>query len=64
MNKHVSTPASTPAPLPVLAPTLVTPGIGPEVVARAVCDPEVQRTCRPLVIGDAAVLRRVAAVWA
>ena len=33
-------------------------GIGPEVVARAVCDPRVHQWCRPLVVGHPHVLRR------
>lgn len=35
-------------------------GVGPEVVARAVCDPDVRARCRPLVIGGPDVLRRAA----
>jgi 4-hydroxythreonine-4-phosphate dehydrogenase len=31
-------------------------GIGPEIVARACADPNVIRECRPLVVGDAAIL--------
>jgi 4-hydroxythreonine-4-phosphate dehydrogenase len=37
-------------------------GIGPEVVARAAASPEVRRACRPVVVGDAAVLARAAAL--
>ena len=49
--------------LPLLALTMGDPvGIGPEVVARAVCSPEVRRVCRPVVVGDAAVLARAAAL--
>jgi 4-hydroxythreonine-4-phosphate dehydrogenase len=49
--------------LPLLALTMGDPvGIGPEVVARAVCSAEVRRVCRPVVIGDAAVLARAAAL--
>lgn len=33
-------------------------GIGPEVVARTVCDPHVRAWCRPLAVGSAAVLQR------
>ena len=48
--------------LPLLALTMGDPvGVGPEVVARAVCAPEVRRVCRPVVVGDAAVLARAAA---
>ena len=47
--------------LPVLALTTGDPvGIGPEVVAKAVVDDEVRRVCRPLVVGNAAVLERAA----
>ena len=39
--------------LPLLALTMGDPvGVGPEVVARAVCAPEVRRVCRPVVVGD------------
>ena len=49
--------------LPVLALTLGDPvGVGPEVTARAICDPEVRAACRPLVVGSRAVLERAAAV--
>jgi 4-hydroxythreonine-4-phosphate dehydrogenase len=48
--------------LPILALTMGDPvGIGPEVVAKALAAPEVQAACRPLVVGNAAVLRRAAA---
>ena len=48
--------------LPLLALTMGDPvGVGPEVVARAVCAPEVRRSRRPVVVGDAAVLARAAA---
>lgn len=33
-------------------------GIGPEVVMKALADPEMYALCRPLVIGDAAILER------
>lgn len=39
-------------------------GIGAEVVLRALADPEIYDLCRPCVIGDAAHLRRVAAMVA
>ena len=32
-------------------------GIGPEIVARSLCSPEVIAACRPLLIGDASVMR-------
>jgi 4-phospho-D-threonate 3-dehydrogenase / 4-phospho-D-erythronate 3-dehydrogenase len=37
-------------------------GVGPEIIARALAQPDVYRTCRPLVVGDAARLRRAVAV--
>src|SRR5687768_2419157 len=47
--------------LPTLALTLGDPvGVGPEVTARAVCDPDVRSVCRPLVVGNRAVLERAA----
>jgi 4-phospho-D-threonate 3-dehydrogenase / 4-phospho-D-erythronate 3-dehydrogenase len=36
-------------------------GIGPEIIASALAKPEVQRLCRPVVIGDAGVMRRACA---
>jgi 4-hydroxythreonine-4-phosphate dehydrogenase len=49
--------------LPVLALTLGDPvGVGPEVTARAVCDAEVRAACRPVVVGNRAVLERAAGV--
>lgn len=48
-----------PATLPVLALTAGDPaGTGPELIAKALAQPEVHALCRPLVIGDAAVLER------
>jgi len=42
---------------PLLAITMGDPGgIGPEVCAKALADPAVHAACRPLVVGDAAVL--------
>ncbi|HID23151.1 MAG TPA: 4-hydroxythreonine-4-phosphate dehydrogenase PdxA [Planctomycetaceae bacterium] len=35
-------------------------GIGPEVIARVCADPELHRICRPVVFGNAQVLRRAA----
>jgi 4-hydroxythreonine-4-phosphate dehydrogenase len=44
---------------PVLGLTIGDPaGIGPEVVAKAVTQEEVRRACRPLVIGEARLLKR------
>lgn len=35
-------------------------GIGPEIILKSIADAEVAAACRPLVIGDAALLRRTA----
>jgi 4-hydroxythreonine-4-phosphate dehydrogenase len=44
---------------PILAVTLGDPvGIGPEITARTLADPEATQGSRPLAVGDAAVLRR------
>jgi 4-phospho-D-threonate 3-dehydrogenase / 4-phospho-D-erythronate 3-dehydrogenase len=46
-----------PLPLPLLALTMGDPaGTGPELITRALAQPEVRALCRPLVVGDAAVL--------
>jgi 4-phospho-D-threonate 3-dehydrogenase / 4-phospho-D-erythronate 3-dehydrogenase len=43
---------------PILALTLGdAAGTGPELITRALADPEVRAVCRPVVIGDAATLR-------
>ena len=48
---------------PLIAITLGDPcGIGPEVVAKALATPEVAGLCRPLVIGNAQVLREAVAL--
>ena len=50
------------ARLPRIAVTLGDPaGIGPEICLRLLADAAVARDCSPVVFGDAAVLRRVAA---
>jgi 4-hydroxythreonine-4-phosphate dehydrogenase len=49
--------------LPLLAITMGDPaGIGPEVVVKALASGELYTLCRPLVIGDAGILREAAAV--
>ena len=46
---------------PTLAITIGDPnGIGPEVVLKALTDPRVRAACRPLVVGDRALLERTA----
>ena len=48
---------------PILAVTLGDPaGSGPELIAKAFVEPEVRAVCRPLVVGDAAVLRAALAI--
>lgn len=48
--------------LPIVALTIGDPaGVGPEVVAGAVASGDLQRYCRPLVIGDRRTLERAAA---
>lgn len=43
---------------PILGITMGDPaGVGPEIIARAAADAEVTRTARPVVIGDASVMR-------
>ena len=47
--------------LPVLALTIGDPvGIGPEVVLKAVAEPEVRSVCAPVIIGDALLLAHTA----
>jgi 4-hydroxythreonine-4-phosphate dehydrogenase len=49
--------------LPLLAVTMGDPaGIGPEVIVKALAANDFSALCRPLVIGDAAVLRQAAGV--
>jgi 4-hydroxythreonine-4-phosphate dehydrogenase len=46
--------------LPIVAITLGDPGgIGPEIVAKAVCRDEVRRVCRPLIVGDSVLVRDI-----
>ncbi len=48
---------------PILAVTLGDPaGTGPELITRALALPAVRRLCRPIVVGDAAVLERAARI--
>jgi len=43
---------------PVIAITLGDPaGIGPEIIAKTLADPETYRICRPLVVGDSHAMR-------
>jgi len=45
--------------LPLLAITLGDPaGTGPEIIAKALALPEIRSLCRPLVVGDAATMKR------
>jgi 4-hydroxythreonine-4-phosphate dehydrogenase len=46
--------------LPILAITMGDPaGIGPEIVSKSFLHPEIYTCCRPLVTGDAAVMRHI-----
>jgi 4-hydroxythreonine-4-phosphate dehydrogenase len=48
---------------PVLGVTMGDPaGVGPEIIARALAEPEVRRASRPVVIGSAAVMREAMGV--
>ena len=54
---------STRTTLPLLAITMGDPaGIGPEVTVKSLADPALYDLCRPVVIGDATVLREAARV--
>ncbi len=55
--------AASPVRRPVVAITMGDPaGVGPEVTARALAHPEVWEVCRPLVVGDAEILNKAAAL--
>lgn len=48
---------------PTIAVTMGDPaGVGPEIVVRALGQPEVRQACRPVVVGDARILGRAAAL--
>jgi 4-phospho-D-threonate 3-dehydrogenase / 4-phospho-D-erythronate 3-dehydrogenase len=48
---------------PIIAATMGDPaGIGPEICARAFADESVQRECRPVLYGDARVMRKAVAL--
>ena len=48
---------------PVVAITMGDPsGVGPEVIVKALADPEITDLCRPLVLGDAGAMERALAV--
>lgn len=52
----------TPDSLPLLGITMGDPGgVGPEVCARALAESDIYRICRPLVIGDAAIMANAVA---
>lgn len=45
--------------LPIIALTMGCPvGIGPEIIARALAEPEVYSYCHPVVVGDRAIMER------
>src|SRR5688500_7303102 len=55
--------AGVAGPRPVLAITMGDPaGTGPEIVTKALAESQVRATCRPLVVGDAAVMRQALAI--
>jgi len=48
---------------PVVAVTMGDPtGVGPEIIAMALCDQELRRSCRPLVLGDKGAMERAVAI--
>lgn len=48
---------------PIIGITMGDPaGIGPEITVKALADPRIYGTCRPVVIGDAAVMEQAAAI--
>lgn len=48
---------------PIIGITMGDPaGIGPEITVKALADPRIYETCRPVVIGDAAVMEQAAAI--
>lgn len=48
---------------PVIGITMGDPaGIGPEITVKALADPGIYKVCRPLVIGDAAVMEQAAVI--
>jgi 4-phospho-D-threonate 3-dehydrogenase / 4-phospho-D-erythronate 3-dehydrogenase len=54
---------SAPTARPILGLTMGDPaGVGPEIIARAVAEPEVTRTSRPVVIGASSVMREAVAL--
>ncbi len=47
-----------PARTPLLGITMGDPaGVGPEIIVKALCRPEITTTCRPVVIGDGSVMQ-------
>ncbi|MEJ7576080.1 MAG: 4-hydroxythreonine-4-phosphate dehydrogenase PdxA [Pyrinomonadaceae bacterium] len=53
--------SASPAPLPRIAITMGDPaGIGPEVVLKAVREPEILKACAPVIVGDAQLLAHTA----
>ena len=48
---------------PLIAITMGDPAsIGPEIAVKALLDPVIQAICKPLIIGDASVLKQIAAI--
>lgn len=49
--------------LPVIGITMGdAAGVGPEIIVKALADPEVYQVCRPFVIGDAKILKRAESI--
>lgn len=48
---------------PLVAVTMGDPsGVGPEIIAKALADPQICRVCRPLVLGDQAAMERAISI--
>ena len=48
-----------PSPLPLIGITLGDPaGIGPEIILKALNDPQIHGICRPLIIGDSHIIKK------
>src|SRR6266511_2650921 len=48
---------------PLIAITMGDPsGVGPEIIVRALANPEIRGLCRPLVLGDPAAMERALAI--
>ena len=51
------------SPPPIIGITMGDPaGIGPEIIVKALNHPQIQKTCRPVVIGDRAIMEKAIAL--